>query len=136
MISQGCSQSEDLYFLCIICCSLVQLSFENSPFKNNTTDISSGAPGSGQHASPSTTIIPTSPGQRQALTCDNITCREGFYCLELANGLLCNPSCHSWRQYPHATNVAIDFLVLLAVCVGVISGVGVLVIAGLRWKKV
>ena len=76
--------------------------------------------------------------QQQNLTCGHITCREGFYCREDANNsyVYCNPSCHTWKQYPHSTNIAIDFLVLTSVCIGVISGVGVLVVAGIRWKNV
>ena len=79
-----------------------------------------------------------SSSQQQNLTCSNITCHEGFYCKEDAsNGyIFCNPSCHTWKQYPHATNLAIDFLVLMSACIGVVSGVGVLVVAGIRWKKV
>ena len=72
------------------------------------------------------------PPSAVKLTCKNITCREGFFCREDA----CIPSCHTWNQYPRATNIAIDFLVLTAACIGVVSGVGVLVVAGLRWKKV
>ena len=98
----------------------------------NTTKSSSGVQGSGML--PSTTVLPTSPPQQQTITCNNITCREGFYCIEGAN--ICNPSCHTWNQYPRSTNIAIDFLVLTAACIGVVTGVGVLVVAGLRWKKV
>ena len=77
---------------------------------------------------------------QQNLTCSNITCREGFYCKEDVNNgninIACVPSCHTWKQYPHATNIAIDVLVLLSACIGVVSGVGVLVVAGIRWKNV
>ena len=75
--------------------------------------------------------------QQQNLTCSNITCREGFYCKEDVNdsSVRCNPSC-TWKQHPHATNIAIDFFVLTSVCIGVVSGVGVLVVAGIRWKNV
>ena len=76
--------------------------------------------------------------QEQNLTCNNITCREGFYCKEDANNsnTLCSPSYHTWKQYPHATNIATDVLVLMSACIGVISGVGVLVVAGIRRKNV
>ena len=81
-----------------------------------------------------TTVHHTTPVQKQTFDCSNITCREGFYCIEGAG--ICNPSCHSWNQYPHSTNIAIDFLVLMSACIGMVTGVGVVVIAGLRWKKV
>ena len=99
----------------------------------NVTGTSFNASGSGIPAS--TAAPPTPPMQPHTLSCNNITCREGFYCLERAT-VACNPSCHSWRQYPHSTNVAIDFMVILAATIGVITGVGVLTVAGLRWKKV
>ena len=84
---------------------------------------------------PSTTeSLPPSAVQQETLTCKNITCQEGFFCREDAS--VCIPSCHTWNQYPRATNIAIDFLVLTAACIGVVTGVGVLVVAGLRWKKV
>ncbi len=74
--------------------------------------------------------------ERQRIGCGNITCREGFYCLDGANDAVCNPSCATWKQYPAAMNTAFDFLILLSVCIEVICGVGVLVVAGIRRKKV
>ena len=68
------------------------------------------------------------------LHCTNISCREGFYCRE--DSPSCAPSCRSWMQSPRSTSIAIDFAVLLSECIGVISGVAILVIAGLRWRKV
>lgn len=99
------------------------------------TEGLSGVQSSGMPSS--ATESPTPPVlMQQAVTCKNITCREGFFCVEGANTLVCTPSCHTWNQYPRATNIAIDFLVLAAACIGVVTGVGVLVVTGLRWKKV
>lgn len=67
-----------------------------------------------------------SSSQQQNVTCSKITCHEGFYCKEDVNNsnAACAPSCHTWKQYPHATNITIDVLVLLSACIGVVSGVG------------
>ena len=107
-------------------------------FDFSVGNLTESSPGSGMPLS-STTQPPTpSVRQRLVVTCNNITCRNGFYCSEGRNGAnaVCIPSCHSWNQYPHATNIGIDFLVLTAACIGLITGVGVLVVAGLRWKRV
>lgn len=110
---------------------------------DNNTDSSSGELGSGELGSgilsSTTAETPTSQSsstvQSQAsITCNNITCREGFYCIEGAN--ICNPNCHTWNQYPRATNIAIDTLVLISASLGIIAAVGVVTVAGLRWKKV
>jgi hypothetical protein len=86
------------------------------------------------------TTVSEAPTQQQSLSpgCNNITCGEGFYCREGANNShgYCNPSCYSWNQYPRATNIVVDFMVLLAACIGILAGIGVLVAAVVRRKKV
>jgi hypothetical protein len=105
--------------------------YNNCIYYNNSVENTT----SGSGMLPSTTdSSPPSAVQRDTLTCKNITCQEGFYCSG-EDAITCIPSCHTWNQYPRATNIAIDFLVLTAACIGVVTGVGVLVVAGLRWKK-
>jgi hypothetical protein len=73
---------------------------------------------------------------QRSFDCSNITCREGFYCIDGANDAVCNPSCTSWKQYPDSINAVFDSLLLVSLCVGVICAVGVLVLAVLRRNKV
>ena len=63
----------------------------------------------------------------------SLECRDGFY----KNDTLCAcfPRCDTWEQYPHSTNVASDFFVVLSAAVGLIAGIAVLVISCIRWKR-
>ena len=99
------------------------------------TENNSSASGSGFFLTPIESL-PTVIEHSQNLECSNMTCREGFYCIDGANDAVCNPSCASWKQYPDSINAVFDSLLLISVCVGVICGVGVLVLAGLRRSKV
>ena len=86
------------------------------------------------------TTVSEAPTQQHSLSpgCNNITCREGFYCIERANNShgYCNPSCYSWNQYPRTTNIVVDFMVLTSACIGILAGIGVLVAAVVRRKHV
>ena len=96
------------------------------------TDANLSASGSGFLLTPIESTI-----EYQRLDCSNITCQEGFYCIaDEVNDAACNPSCASWKQYPDSINAVFDSLLLMSVCVGVICGVGVLVLAGWRRNKV
>ena len=68
--------------------------------------------------------------------CTNITCQEGFYCKEQGSIVICSPGCTTWMQSSRSTNIAVDFAILLAECIGVVSGIAIFVVAGLRWRKV
>ncbi len=68
--------------------------------------------------------------------CSNITCQQGFYCEEQSSSVTCSPNCYTWTQFPRSVSIAIDFGILLAECTGVISGVALFIIAGMRWRKV
>ena len=94
----------------------------------NSTDSFSGEAETQFPQSPSTVQ------QQATITCDNITCQEGFYCVNETNK--CNPDCHTWNQHSREANIAIDTLVLFSATIGIIAAVGVVVVAGLRWKKV
>ena len=67
-------------------------------------------------------------------SCSNITCSDGFYCGDGFNA--CIPLCGTWSQYSESVNIAIDFFILLSTCFGMLGGIGVLIVAGIRWKKV
>ena len=41
-----------------------------------------------------------------------------------------------WKQFPPTTSIAVDSVILLAECIGVISGVAIFIVAGMRWRKV
>ena len=80
-------------------------------------------------------ILLTAPSSAsQMLNCSNIICREGFFCDNDTNE--CVPQCGVWSQYSHSVNTAVDTLALLSALSGVIGGVGVLIVAALRRKKV
>lgn len=68
--------------------------------------------------------------------CSNITCQQGFYCEEQGPSAVCSPNCYTWTQFPRSTSIAIDFGILLAECIGVVSGVAIFIVAGMRWRKV
>ena len=82
---------------------------------------------SGEHAVPLSHIF----------DCSNITCQQGFYCEEQgSSSAVCNPNCYTWTQFPRSTSIAIDFVILIAECIGVISGFAIFIVAGMRWRKV
>ena len=81
----------------------------------------------------SVTLSPVSEVGNQ--TC---TCNEDFFC-KRPNGSeqeFCVPECGTWEEYPHKTVVIIDAVVILAAIIGLVSGVAVLIITGIRRKKV
>ena len=69
------------------------------------------------------------------------TCNEDFFCKKINSSardfhFACVPECGSWEEYPHTTTVIIDVVVILAASIGIVSGIVLLVIAGVRRKKV
>ena len=60
-------------------------------------------------------------------------CREDFFCLEGSGG--CVPSCPTWSDSPRSTAMAIDILVILFACIGLMSALGVLVASCVRYKN-
>ena len=74
--------------------------------------------------------------QDQPVKCSNITCQEGFYCDTDANLTTCKPRCGEWRQDSYSTTIIIDFFIFVSTFFGIIGGIGVLIVAGLRWKRV
>ncbi len=77
--------------------------------------------------------------EHQTADCSNITCREGFYCIDGTNDVnnaVCNPSCASWKQFSDSINDVFDSLLLMSTCIGLLCGVGVLIVAGIRRNKV
>lgn len=61
-------------------------------------------------------------------------CKEGFYCKNGTN--VCSPECEYWVTNPRIdSNRALDVIVIVANSIGLLSGMLVLLISGLRWKK-
>ena len=73
----------------------------------------------------------------QSSSTDNCTstgraCRDAFYC----ESGICLPRCDEWEQYPHSSIVATDVTVTTAAAIGLITGIVVLVMSFIRWKRV
>ena len=61
-----------------------------------------------------------------------VECSSGFYC----SNNTCNPDCRSWEQDSHHVVVAVDVVVIISGCIGVITSVAVFIVAGIRRKHV
>ena len=61
-----------------------------------------------------------------------VECSSGFYCTADNK---CNPDCGSWEQDSHHLVVATDAVVIVSTCIGVVAGVAVLIVTGLRRKQ-
>ena len=92
----------------------------------HSTSNTNAAWSSGEHSVPLSHIF----------DCSNITCQQGFYCEEQGSSAICSPNCYTWTQFPRSISIAIDFGILLAECIGVVSGVAIFIVAGMRWRKV
>ena len=79
-------------------------------------------------SAPSTTFPSESATEEDNCT---VNCSSGFYCT--ANNT-CNPQCGSWEQHSHDVVVAVDTAVILSACIGVVAGITVFVVAGVRRK--
>ena len=77
-------------------------------------------------------VLPVADGG--LANCSEITCCKDFFC-DSGSGT-CVPKCGSWSQYSYSQNIAFNILVLTSTCFGIIGGIGVLIIAGLRRKRV
>lgn len=79
--------------------------------------------------------LPSSPGLPSGSVTNfeecTTECNTGFYC-NINN--TCSPHCHSWEQDSHHVIVIIDAVILISVCIGIISGIAVFIIAGKRRK--
>ena len=96
----------------------------NAMGDHSTSNVNSA---SGEHQIPFSRIF----------DCSNITCQQGFYCEEPeGSSAVCSPNCYTWTQFSRSTSIAIDFVILLAECIGVVSGVAIFIVAGMRWRKV
>ena len=63
----------------------------------------------------------------------NITCRENFYCDDLSNQ--CTPICPDWELNGHAATTALITCIWIFGIIGVLGGIGVLIMYGLRFKQ-
>ena len=62
-----------------------------------------------------------------------LQCREGFFRQDPSS--FCEPSCHSWLQYPKAESIFIDVVVFLTAFIGFVVAIVVLVISVVRRKR-
>ena len=60
-------------------------------------------------------------------------CNEGFYINESTG--LCVPECGVWEEFPHSTVVGIDAVVILSGIVYFLSGLAVLVLSCINYKR-
>ena len=60
-------------------------------------------------------------------------CSEGFY-IDESTGL-CIPECGVWEEFPHSFVVVVDALVILSAIVYLLSGVAVLVLSCINYKR-
>ena len=63
----------------------------------------------------------------------NITCRENFYCDDFSNQ--CTPICPDWETYEPAAATALRTCAWICGIIGVLGGIGVLIMYGLRFKQ-
>ena len=61
------------------------------------------------------------------------TCSEGFY-IDESTGL-CIPECGVWEEFPHSFVVGVDAVVILSAIVYLLSGVAVLVLSCINYKR-
>ena len=66
-------------------------------------------------------------------TSELLNCREDFFHEEGSE--ICVPSCYTWKEYSQTETVAIDVIVLSSVIVGFISGLLVLILSFIRFKR-
>ena len=60
-------------------------------------------------------------------------CSEGFYINE--NTGLCTPECGVWEEFPHSFVVGIDAVVIFSGIVYFVSGLAVLVLSCINYKR-
>ena len=66
-------------------------------------------------------------------TSELLDCREDFFREE--DSEICVPSCYTWKGYSRTKTIAIDAIIFLSLIVGFISGLFVLVISFIRFKR-
>ena len=90
--------------------------------------------GSGGQSETNVQSQPTASVPEQ-VNCSTLQCHEGFSCIAVSNASICLPVCRSWEEYPRATVVAIDVVVILSAVIGFVSSIAVLVISCIRWNR-
>ena len=60
-------------------------------------------------------------------------CNEGFYISESTG--LCVPECGVWEEFPHSTVVGVDAVVIFSGIVYFLSGLAVLVLSCINYKR-
>ena len=90
--------------------------------------------GSGGQSGTNAQSQPTASVPEQ-VNCSTLQCHEGFSCIAVNNASICLPVCGSWEEYPRATVVGIDVVVILSAVIGFVSSIAVLVISCIRWNR-
>ena len=90
--------------------------------------------GSGGQSETNVQSQPTASVPEQ-VNCSTLQCQEGFSCIAVNNASICLPVCGSWEEYPRATVVGIDVVVILSAVIGFVSSIAVLVISCIRWNR-
>ena len=66
-------------------------------------------------------------------TSELLDCREDFFREE--DSEMCVPNCYTWKAYSQTVTITTDVIVLSSSIVGFISGLFVLVISLIRFKR-
>ena len=88
----------------------------------------------GRHNETNIQLLPTARVPEQ-VNCSTLQCQEDFSCSMVGNTSVCLPVCGSWNEYPHATVVATDVVVVLSAVAGVVVSIAMLLISCIRWKS-
>ena len=62
-----------------------------------------------------------------------LDCREDFFREE--DSEICVPSCYTWKEYSQTETIAIGVIIFLSAIVGFISGLFVLLLSFIRFKR-
>ena len=66
-------------------------------------------------------------------TSELLDCREDFF--REGDSKLCVPSCYTWKEFTPTETIIYDVIILLSAIVGFISGLFIMVISFIRFKR-
>ena len=88
----------------------------------------------GRHNETNVQLLPTARVPEQ-VNCSTLQCQEDFSCSVVGNTSVCLPVCGSWNEYPDATVVATDVVVVLSAVTGVVVSIAMLLTSYIRRKS-
>lgn len=62
-----------------------------------------------------------------------LPCRENFFRPE--GSVFCVANCHTWSEFSQSVAISTDVVVALSAIIGMVTGIAVIVISVLRFKK-